>query len=257
MPDLDGQRVLITRAADQAKPLVDLIEAANGTAVIFPALEIRGLTDDAIRESTNALPPADIHLFVSPNAVRFGLAHCGDGLIGAIGPGTANAIRDAGRSVDIVPTGGFASEHLLDTDALKSIDGKTIRIIRGQSGRELLGSTLAHRGARVDYVQVYERRVPEHAAADIEALIADWQADGFAAWVVMSAETLDNFLKLVGEAGSECARSTPLISPASRVIMEAEERLPGILAVESGGVTPDAIVEAIDGVIVRPSNAGS
>lgn len=257
MPDLDGQRVLITRTADQAQPLVDAIKAANGTTRIFSALEIRGLPDDAIATSISTLPPADIHLFVSPNAVRFGLAHCREGLVGAIGPGTANAIRAAGGRVDIVPVGGFASEQLLEADALKSIEGKTIRIIRGQSGRELLGSTLAHRGARVDYVQVYERRVPEYSPEDIAALIGNWQSEGFAAWVVMSKETLDNCLALIGDDGEALARSTPLISPASRVIMEAEQRLPGILAVESDGVTPDAIVDAIDGVIVRRTNAGS
>jgi uroporphyrinogen-III synthase len=256
VPDLDGQQVLITRTADQAAPLVDAVQAAHGRARIFPALDIRGLQSDAICATIDALPPADIHLFVSPNAVRFGLEHCRSGLIGAIGPGTANAIRAAGARVDIVPSGGFASEHLLDAKELKSIEGKSIRIVRGQSGRELLGSTLAHRGARVDYVQVYERSIPEHTAEDIAALIAAWRSDGFAAWLAMSKETLDNFLTLIGHEGEQLAQTTPLISPASRVIMEAEERLPGIFAVETDGVTPDAIVDAIDGVIVRRTNQG-
>lgn len=255
MPDLGGRKVLITRPALQAESLVREVRSANGMPVVFPALEISGCTDAEIARATTRLPPADIHLFVSPNAVQYGLATCNSGLLGAVGPGTARAIRDAGWEVGIVPQGGYDSEHLLDTPELKNIRGKSIRIVRGQSGRELLGSTLVHRGARVDYIQVYKRGVPDYGIPEIQALLKDLESGDFAAWTIMSTETLENLLRIVGDQGASLLREVPLVSPASRVIIEAEERLRGILAVESNGVSPEAIVDAIDGVIVK-SNEG-
>lgn len=251
VPDLGGRKVLVTRPSDQASALVREIEKANGVAVVFPALEVEGLSEQEIATVTRDLLPADIQLFVSPNAVRYGLASCNSGLLGAIGPGTANAIRDEGLQVGIVPNGGYNSEHLLDTPELTDVAGKSIRIVRGQSGRELLGSTLTHRGANVDYVQVYTRRAPSYTDSEVQRLLTDLSSGDYAAWTIMSAETLDNLLMILGETGTLALRELPLVSPASRVIIEAEERLPGILAVESDGFGPDAIVDAVDGVIVR------
>ena len=252
MADLAGRGVLVTRPLAQSEDFVNAIEAAGGAAVCLPALEIAGLEEDAIDSQLADLPDADITLFVSPNAARFGIRHA-QGLIGSIGPGTANAIRELGHVVDIVPDGGYNSEHLLMTPALSDITGKTIRIVRGQSGRELLGQTLAHRGARVDYLSVYTRRRPEHPQALLDDVLSRWKSGGIHAWTIMSVETLDNFLALAGEDGAALAARTPLVTPAERVLKEAEERLPGVFVALSQGTSADDLVEAVDGVIVPES----
>ena len=125
-----------------------------------------------------------------------------------------------------------------------------MRIVRGQSGRELLGATLAHRGANVDYLSVYARRRPAPDAKTITALLDAWSADQIHAWVIMSVETLTNFLELVGDAGAELARRTPLVSPASRVINEAGERLPGVFAAVADGTSPEALLDTIDSMMI-------
>jgi uroporphyrinogen-III synthase len=249
-PDLSGCGVLITRPAEQSGPLIDAIVAAGGTALCLPALEISARDADEIAAELDGLPEPDITLFVSPNAVRFGIAYAG-GLVGAIGPGTAAAIREAGVTVDIVPSAGYASEQLLMEDTLNDLRGRTVRIVRGQSGRELLGSTLAHRGARVDYLGVYERRAASPDPQTVDEVLSRWERGGIDAWTIMSVETLDHFLDIVGVRGRELAARTPLVTPAERVIIEAGERLPGAFVSQSDGTSPDALVDAIDAVIVH------
>ncbi len=256
MPDLKGRGVLVTRPEAQSKEMVDAITAAGGKAFSYPALEV--LADDSadIETSLAAMQSPDITLFVSPNAVRFGVDYAGDAKIGAIGPATAAALERAGRSVDIRPEGGYDSEHLLMSDALSDIDGKTIRIIRGQSGRELLGSTLAHRGANVDYLSVYARHCPPANEARTEALLSAWSNGEIHAWIAMSVETLDNFLSLIGDGGAEFATRTPLVSPAARVINVAGERLPGVYAAVADGTSPDALLETIDSMMIYDDEQG-
>ena len=88
-----------------------------------------------------SLPDPDITVFVSRNAVEFGIAYAG-GELAAIGPATAAAIRDAGSAVSICPASGFDSEHLLREPAFSDMAGKTVRIIRGNPGREKLATEL-------------------------------------------------------------------------------------------------------------------
>ena len=66
--------VLVTRAPHQAGPLCELIEQANGIAVRFPVTTICEVENLSQLESAVAhVRQADKVIFVSPNAVEFGL----------------------------------------------------------------------------------------------------------------------------------------------------------------------------------------
>lgn len=242
---LAGVGVLVTRAEHQSAPLVDAIERHGGDVIRLPAIQIRPRDQAEVDSQLGNLSTADIVIFVSPNAVQYGLTYAGDAKVAAVGPATAAALKGLGKPVDIVPAAGFDSEHLLAEAELAKLDGKTVRIIRAQKGRELLGTTLQHRGAVVEYLSVYDRISPDYDSAIIEPVLGRWRDGGIDVVTVMSVETLNNLVNLLDEAGAELIAQTPLVTPAVRVLKEAVERFPGIPVTLADGTDADAIVRAI------------
>ncbi len=247
MPEgpLQGINVLVTRPREQAGDLVAAIEDQGGRPMCFPVLEIVPLDEDTVRAAAATLPPPDFSIFVSRNAVQFGIEYAADGRIAAIGPATASAIGDAGRSVDIRPAGGYDSEHLLAEPAFEDVAGRNVRIVRGTTGREFLADELRARGARVDYLPVYERRLPVPGADELAGLEARWRQAGVDVVVVMSVESLVNLVALLPPWCATQLESTRLVTPSARVIKEAMERYPASRPIRAPGPGADDIVEAI------------
>ncbi len=242
---LNGAAVLVTRPSGQAGKLVRAIEAEGGTAIVFPVIDIAPLHPDAVAVAAHRLKPPDIALFVSRNAVQYGLPYSGSAAIGAIGPATAHAIEESGYEVAIRPDAGFDSEHLLASPALADVAGQTVRIIRGTTGRELLGRTLAERGADVEYLSVYERRLPEYEKAELDAITAQLERGTVGAITVMSVESLHNLLDLLPASGVATLPKVPLVTPAERVIKECHERIPGSRPTLAAGPQASDMVRAI------------
>jgi uroporphyrinogen-III synthase len=243
---LAGYGVLVTRAEHQAGELAAAVEQAGGSAVRFPVIEMQGRDEDVLLQECASLPDADIAVFASPNAVRFGRAAVTGGVrIAAIGPATEAALLDAGYPVDIPPGGGFDSEHLLAEAALRDVRGKTIRIVRGDRGRELLAATLRDRGARVDYVSVYRRLPARHSPEELSDLERLWRAGGIDCVTVMSVESLDNLLTVLPRYCLDALPDTPLVTQSARVIQTAADRIPAVQAVLAPGPLPADMLRAL------------
>jgi len=242
---LSGVGVLVTRPRAQAAELIEAIESKGGTAFCFPAIEIVPRNPDAITRDLAELPDADIALFVSRNAVDYGLAYSAGAMKGAVGPATAAAIEQAGQSVEIKPALGFDSESLLQEPELQDVDGKHIRIIRGGDGRELLAASLRDRGAIVHYLPVYERRCPEIAPEKLAEIESAWRDGEIHVVTVMSVESLKNLALLLPEWCAQQIESVPLVAPAARVIKEALDRYPNATPVLAAGPQTADIVDAI------------
>lgn len=249
MPEyaLDGIGVLITRPRRQAQELADETVARGGRAVVFPVLEIVPGSRATIEDDAGKLSPADITVFISRNAVDFGLDYA-EGELAAIGPTTAKAIEDAGRRVDIRSARGFDSEHLLGEAAFEDVRDRTVRIIRGDAGREKLADVLRERGANVEYLSTYERRLPEYDESEIAELEADWLAGNIDAVVVMSMQSLANLRALLPPHCLARLNSTVLVTPSERVLKEALQRVPGCRAILSAGPQTDAIADSLTSV---------
>lgn len=242
---LAGVRVLVTRPGNQAQALVDAIEAAGGTALRFPVIEIEGRDPGDVAAMASELSEPDIALFVSANAVRFGAAHAGSTRVAAIGPATTRELEQRGHDVAVRSADGFDSEHLLATRDMQQVAGKVVRIIRGNGGRELLADTLRERGATVEYLEVYTRRAPDYPAGEIAALGRQLAAGDIGCITIMSVESLVNFLALLPSTYHDALLKTLLVTPAARVIIEAEKRLPGTPATQAHGPGPGDMVAAI------------
>ncbi|MEX0975753.1 MAG: uroporphyrinogen-III synthase [Woeseia sp.] len=234
---LRGVAVLVTRPATQAAELVQAIEAAGGSAILFPVIRIEVRPAEAIRDEMQRLPNPDIVIFISRNAVQHGLAYHAPGAarIAAIGPSTRNAIEQAGYAVDIAAVDGFDSEQLLATAELQEVAGKSVRIVRGSAGRDLLATELALRGARVDYLSVYERLAVTHSAAEMLHLRDLWQAGGIHRVTIMSVESFNNLWSILPVEGRQLLQCTPLVTPSRRVIQAVNDKIPGSPATLAAG----------------------
>ena len=247
MPDrpLHGAGILVTRPRTQAIELVTAIEAHGGTAYCFPVLEIAPFAELDIRNSVSRLGKPDNVVFISRKAVEHGIKFTDGDEIAVIGPATAQAVKAAGRFVDIQPAGGYDSEHLLAEDRLQDVHGQRVRIIRGSAGRELLADELKKRGAIVEYLSVYERRLPEVSAEASADLEAKWRGGLINIVTVMSVQSLNNLIELLPDWCVEQLELTPLVTPASRVIKEVLDRFPASRPLLAPGPGSDDMVQAM------------
>ena len=242
---LHGVGVLVTRPRTQAIELVDAIEAQGGTAYCLPVIDIAPLDELEVHTAAEALDEPDFVIFVSRNAVEYGISYAASGKVAAIGPATAKAIEAAGHIVDIQSADGYDSEHLLAEPALQDVTGKCIRIIRGSAGRELLADELRSRGAKVDYLSVYERRLPAVSADTLADLESRWRQHQIDVITIMSVQSLANLAKLLPAWCSRQLESTPLVTPAGRVLKEALDRYPASRPILAPGPGADDMVRAI------------
>jgi uroporphyrinogen-III synthase len=247
MPEraLQGVGVLVTRPRTQAAELISAIEAEGGSAYCFPVMEIAPFDELDVHNSLVHLATPDIVIFVSRNAVEHGIKFTDDALIAVIGPATAKAVRSAGRVVDIQPAAGYDSEHLLAEPPLQDVAGKHIRIIRGRNGRELLADELKKRGAIVEYLSVYERRLPDVSDETLADLEAKWRQGLINVVTAMSVESFGNLVELLPDWCAEQLECMPLVTPAGRVIKEAVDRYPSSRPILAPGPGADDMVQAI------------
>lgn len=221
---LVDRRIIVTRPLEQARVLADAIIAQGGSPVLFPVLEIVDLDDLApLQALAGRLDEFQLAVFISPNAVNKALqvivarrpwpAQVG---VATIGGSSERALRRLGFTEVIAPRGRFDSEALLELPQLGAaeISGKRVVIFRGDGGRELLGDTLAARGAAIEYVVCYRRRRPEGDAA---LLLRLWERNELDAITVTSSEGLHNLYGMVGESGKAWLLQTPLFVPHQRI----------------------------------------
>ena len=231
--------MLVTRPREQAAALARLIEAQGARAILFPALEIRDVGDAReLRALIERLHEFDRAVFVSPTAVQKALQLIGQWpekvAVAALGQGTARELHRHGIAGVLVPRSGADSEALLASPELQQVAGLHIVIFRGAGGRELLGDTLAARGARIEYANCYVRASPR---ADSAALLAAWQRGEIDAVTVFSAEALDNLFALLGR---DVLVRTPLFAAHERIAEAARRH--GVREVHVAGPGDEELV---------------
>ncbi|MGI9238962.1 MAG: uroporphyrinogen-III synthase [Woeseiaceae bacterium] len=242
---LEGVGVLVTRPRPQARELVAAIEQAGGSAFCFPVLDIAAIDESVVAANAASLTRPDIVIFVSRNAVEYGLKYSNGGKLAAIGPATAAAIASAGRIVDLQPADGYDSEHLLEEPEFREVAGKSIRIIRGGAGRELLAEELTSRGANVSYLSVYERRLPAASAQTLSDLESRWRQGNINVITAMSVQSFRNLVTLLPPWCKGQLESTPLVTPAGRVLKEVLDQYPASRPILASGPQAAEMVEAI------------
>ncbi len=175
---LAGASVIVTRPSPSAAAQVRAARALGAQVVRLPGLALRPIADRAgTARALAAARRADAWIFTSPAAVRFAfrlvptLRLRRSLRVYAVGAGTARAL--ARRGVDAVhPRDRQDSAGLLALPDLHALRDRHVVLVDAPGGRDLIGPTLARRGARVERVPVYERVAPRLDARHWRALAA-------------------------------------------------------------------------------------
>ena len=202
---LAGLRVVVTRPETQAGELANGLRALDAEPILFPTIaivppEMGGPLDQAIAQ----IREYDWIIFTSVNGVenfwarlvttrpsqkrngadrlRFG------GKVAAIGPATADVLRQRGVSVDLIPD-KYRAEAILDE--IGDVTGQRILLPRADIARPALADGLRAVGAQVDEVSAYHTVQGQPSLAAFEAL-----RDGVDVITFTSSSTVRNFISL-------------------------------------------------------------
>jgi uroporphyrinogen-III synthase len=169
---LSGKRIVITRAAEQSDSLLKALAAHGAVTLLFPLLEFAPPEDSfPLNAALADLGQFDWIFFTSQNAVRALLVPSsaldspvvrppGNTRIAAVGPATADAIRQFGLSVDYVAAmhNGLA----LAAELRAQLHNASVLLPRGDKASRDLPAALREAGARVTEVIAYRTILPEH-----------------------------------------------------------------------------------------------
>lgn len=202
------ERVVITRPAAQAEALAQRVVALGREVVLFPLLDILPLPDQApLQQALAELERYALIAFVSPNAIDAAFAARPDWphhlRLAVVGAGSLAALARHGITSEnstIFSPANHArtdSQTLLEVLDLPALQGREVLIVRGETGRELLGDALRAAGAQVRTVAAYRRAAPVFTAERRDELngLLRCQSD----WIVTSSEALRFLMQVVAQ----------------------------------------------------------
>jgi uroporphyrinogen-III synthase len=245
---LEGRRIVITRAREQAGDLARALEAHGAGVVIAPVIRIEPLAQlGPLRAALAGLSAYRWVVFTSQNAVQIvfdrilawglGPRVFATTAVAAIGTATGEALAQRGVTPALVPD-EFVGEALAEALAAHGgLAGSRVLIPSAQDAREALPAGLRAHGAAVEVVPVY-RTVP--AATDLSHLAAELTGGRIDAVTFTSSSTVRCFVDLVGRGAATSGRfAAAVIGPVtagtarelglSDVLEAAPHTVPGLV----------------------------
>lgn len=158
--------VLVTRPGNEGLALCQQLADAGVSSLHHPLIRI--VNSKATPELLKTLEQSDIIIAVSQHAVtsthslltQQSISWPKHAIYLGVGQKTAHELSKVTQQIVNYPETSD-SEHLLQLNELKAIAGKTITILRGNGGRELIRETLLSLGAHVLYCETYRREFIE------------------------------------------------------------------------------------------------
>ncbi len=217
MPDVPAasfasRAVVITRPLAQAASLAQRVRSLGREVVVLPLLDIAALPEGGelhqqLQQQLAKLDQFALVAFVSPNAlqycfaemVRMQLTWPASTPIAVMGEGSrqilAHLPSNGAKVYFPQDTQRTDSETLLQALDLSQLRGKSALIVRGQTGRELLGDALRAEGVEVVQVAAYQR-----LGAQLDAAMQAKLSEMLAAqhdWLITSSEALRHLLEIL------------------------------------------------------------
>ena len=243
---LFGKRIVVTRARTQASALSEQLRALGADIIELPTIRIEPPSDlRTFAELVQDAHSYDWIVFTSPNGVTafFEMFYklyddareIGPARIAAIGPATAQRIKDFHLKVDLQPEEFVAESVLREFNKQGGVENLRILLARAEKARDLLPRELSALGAIVDEGFAY-RTVPE--TRDDSGARRRLLEEGADLITFTSSSTVENFmaLKLPWPEKMQVASIGPVTSNTARehgltVAVEARRHdIPGLVA---------------------------
>jgi len=223
---LSGKRIVVTRTRKQASALSNKLRALGAQVIELPTIRIEPPTD--LREFAELVQDAHIYdwiVFTSANGVEaffeifFKLyddaRELGCARIAAIGPATAQRVKDFHFHVDLQPDEFIAEAVAKEFRKQGSIENERILLVRAEKARDVLPRELSAAGAIVDEAFAY-RTVPE--TRDTTGARNQLAKEGADLITFTSSSTVENFLALglPWPKGMQVASIGPITSKTAR-----------------------------------------
>ena len=242
---LSGKRIVVTRTRKQAGALSEQLR--NLGAEVIELATIRTEPPSDLRTFAELVQDAhsyDWIVFTSPNGVTafFEMFYklyddaraIGGTRIAAIGPATAQQVRDFHLKVDLQPAEFVAEAVVREFKKEGGIENLRILIARAEEARDLLPKELGALGAIVDVAFAYKTVAETDDRTEARSRLAEQGADMI---TFTSSSTVENFLALglPWPAGMRVASIGPITSKTARehglqVAVEAPRHdIPGLV----------------------------
>lgn len=244
---LFGQRVLVTRPADQSAALSQHLQEFGAKVIEQPVIETRRPTDEhALTAAIADLENYGWIVFTSANGVRYFLERLDEstkdlsairGRICAIGSVTAAALRALHLKVKLVGE-EYIAESLLQAFP-EQMHGERVLIPRAAVARDVLPAGLRLRGATVDVAEAYRTEAPDNLEWLLNKAFANLRKTD---WITFtSSSSVRNTIAAVGTERVRNVRAATIGPVTSATLREF-----GIEpAAEASIYTADGVVEAI------------
>lgn len=232
-----GKGVVVTRAREQASGMAAQLRKLGANVVQFPTIKINPLADYAdVHAAIRKLAEYEWLIFTSVNGVKhFWLQMAVLGLdsraigkvkVAAIGPATADILREKGIEPDFIPE-KYVAEGVVKGLLERGMNGSKVLLPRALEAREVLPEELRKAGATVDILPVYET-VP---AGEAKETVLQMLENGELHCVTFgSSSTVDNFFALVSPELIKKHKGTVKLASIGPVTAKT---------LESYGFTPD------------------
>jgi uroporphyrinogen III methyltransferase/synthase len=199
-----GKRIVVTRARQQASDLVGLLSDLGAACLEYPTIKIMPSADARpLKNAAEKLNVYDWVVFTSVNGVIYffeqlfaagkDVRALGHLKTAAIGPATAEKLREFGLISDIVPK-TYRAESLVEAFKAEQLTGKKILLPRAKEARPILMKELKRMGAEVEEVPAYETLKVTENIDDLVQQLENRQIDLI---TFTSSSTVKNFKALL------------------------------------------------------------
>ncbi|SHJ23282.1 uroporphyrinogen-III C-methyltransferase [Halodesulfovibrio aestuarii] len=249
---LRGKGVVVTRAREQASGMAKSLTKLGANVIQFPTIKIDPLADySEVHAAIKSLNEYEWVIFTSVNGVKhfwnqlavLGLdtRALGASKIAAIGPATADILREKGIEPDFIPE-KYVAEGVVKGLLERGMDGSKVLLPRAKVAREVLPEELRKAGAQVDILPVYETRPAEEQREEVLELLKNGE---LSCVTFGSSSTVENFFDLVSPDLIKEHRSHVKLASIGPITTKTLERFGFTPDIEPEDYTIPALVDAL------------